>query len=184
MFYFCTVNFGKILIQKPKPFLKLDDNILTFKRIWNQIIPRTKLFLPKEYISDIFENLTKLETLVSIGTKVEIDVARIFCCNNLAQIDRFFYCKKFGDFSTNINCGGVKVPDNTACQWTIHSNILFQEIANTLCNVLMATSKYPGFDMDKKICNCSRYYWHLYTPRSDKEQEQENKYFDIDGYFR
>ena len=67
---------------------------------------------------------------------------------------------------------------------TIHSNILFQEIVNTLCNVLMVISKYPGFGMDKKIRNCSCYYWHLYTPRSDKEQEQENKYFDFDSYFR
>ena len=65
---------------------------------------------------------------------------------------------KYSEILVDINCGGVKVPDDTACQWTIHSNILFQEIVNNLCNVLMAISKYPGFGMDKKICNCSCYY--------------------------
>ena len=66
-----------------------------------------------------------------------------------------FYYGEFGDYTAEINHGSLKVPNDNACQWTIFSYILFNEIVSkvcrkSLCNVLMLISESFNFNMERK----------------------------------
>ena len=68
----------------------------------------------------------ELETPVSIDAKTTLFcIVRYVSHNNLVNEATFSYYEKFGDFSRDINRGGLKVPGDTACQWTIYSYIFF-----------------------------------------------------------
>ena len=46
------------------------------------------------------------------------------------QEEARFYYGEFGDFTAEINRGGLKIPNGNVCQWTIFSYILFNEIVS------------------------------------------------------
>ena len=62
------------------------------------------------------------------------------------QEEAKFYYGEFGDYTAEINCGGLKIPNDNVCQWTIFCYRLFNEIIckvcrKSLCNVLMLISQ-------------------------------------------
>ena len=93
------------------------------------------------------------------------------------------YYKKYGSFTDNLNRGGLSIPGDSACQWTIFSYIIFKVVADHVCrkslsNVLMLVSELHMFNMNKRhayaLANTLfNNYFHLYTPPSGKEPKQK-----------
>ena len=82
-----------------------------------------------------------------------------------------------------INRGGLAIPGDSVCQWSIFSYILFHEVANnvcrkSLCNSLMLISEYYNLNLEKhhgKIMSniLLKNRCNLFTPRSSKECNQK-----------
>ena len=59
------------------------------------------------------------------------------------------YHEKYGDFINDVNRGGLKIPGDSFCQWTIFSYIVFHEVVNDCCrtcNLLMMMAEFYSFD--------------------------------------
>ena len=79
----------------------------------------------------------------------------------------------------NMNRGGLKVPDDACCQWTILCYIMFYAVKdvaclNSLIKIFALVSKSYSFDITdiqcRQLCNIFfKNYSLLYSPRSDKE---------------
>ena len=59
---------------------------------------------------------------ISIDKKAAlVYIAGYVCQNVLVSENAFSYYEKFRDFRRDINCRGVKIAGDMACQWTIYS---------------------------------------------------------------
>ena len=77
----------------------------------------------------------------------------------------------------------LMIPDDSVCQWTIFSYILFHEVVNdccctSLCNLLMMIAEFYSFYVSRQhdimLCNILfNNYCILYSPLSTKEPKQK-----------
>ena len=77
-----------------------------------------------------------------------------------------FYYGESCDYTAEINCGGLKIPNDNVCQWTIFSYILFNEIVCKVCRKSLCNVLFHFQAFFKKTV-------HLYAPRSSKEPQQK-----------
>ena len=55
------------------------------------------------------------------------------------------YHEKYGDFNNDVNRGGLKIPGDSVCQWTIFSYIVVNDCCRA-CNLLMMMAEFYSFD--------------------------------------
>ena len=49
--------------------------------------------------------------------------------------DTFFYFERYGSYTRALNRGGLSIPGDSACQWTIFCYIIFNSIKDHVCRV-------------------------------------------------
>ena len=86
-------------------------------------------------------------------------------------------------FFNDLNRDGLKIPEDSACQWSFYSYVMFREVVLStcrisLCNILMVISEFHELNMERKygmvMANILfNNHAHLYTPRSSKERKQK-----------
>ncbi|XP_076437845.1 uncharacterized protein LOC143277020 [Babylonia areolata] len=90
-----------------------------------------------------------------------------------------FYFDKYGQYTKSLDRGGLKVPSDRACQWTIFSFIIFNVVKNSVCRhsfmrIALALSDMYEFHMKERhariVANILiKNYCRDATPRSTKE---------------
>ena len=142
-------------------------------------------YLLDENASEVFLNLAQLEERVPNDVKMAlIDIAGYVIRNSESEYnDTTNYMLQYGDYLNEVNRGGLAIPGDSVCQWSIFCYILFHEIANkvcrkSLCNSLMMISEYYTLNIEKRhgIIMSSillKNHCILFTPRSSKESKQK-----------
>ena len=138
-----------------------------------------------ESAAEIFENLPELENKLQNDVKAAlVYVAGYVVKNDVTEsAGTNFYFMEYGDYTAELNRGGLTIPKDNICQWTFFSYIIFHDIVNkicrkSLCNVLMLISEYYSLNMEKKhgmkLANILlKNHTKLYSPRCSKEAKQK-----------
>ena len=186
--YFINVQqvLEKVSIYKTKLMLKIDTDVIeTLKNLDCGHTCKKCGYLPNEAVCDMLENLPELERYLDIDTKMSLVYISGYICrqDDDNDDDTYFIYEKFGDFVRDINRGGLKIPGDMICQWTIYSYIIFHEVVKetcrtSLCNLLMMIAEYYGLNINKKhgriMANILfKNYCVLYSPHSDREPNQK-----------
>ena len=90
-----------------------------------------------------------------------------------------FYHQEFGGYTDSLDRGGLNIPSDKACQWAIHSYIMFTVVKDRVCrssfmNIALALSDMCEFEMEVRH---ARILTNIFiknhcvaaTPRSTKE---------------
>ena len=184
--YFVTVMgvMEKVAINTAKLFLKFNDreDLSEFASVHEC---SKCSFVPSEDFWKILENIDCIEDILTKDSVMGLIyvagyVTRKHCS---AEEDSTFYFEKYGDFLRSINNGGLKVPGDMFCQWTIQSYIVFQKHANDVCRnslvkLLMSLAERSSFFVTEQHARVLsnvllKNYCALYTPRSGKEPKQK-----------
>ena len=75
-----------------------------------------------------------------------------------SKFDTSFYFEKYGDYTKELNCGGLKIPTDHTCQWLFFCFILFHTLKENVChrsssNIFMLISDFHFFQHGKKACS-------------------------------
>lgn len=139
-----------------------------------------------EKACEAVDNLEELETLVPSETKSALVYIAGYVTRKDAEVDGVTqlglttsYHEKYGMFMDSLDRGGLNVPSDTACQWTIVCFILFSIVKGSVCrrsftNIAMALSDMFEFDMEERHARIlSNIFLNNHctaaTPRSTKE---------------
>ena len=142
-------------------------------------------FLLSEDMCDVFDKLPELENDLAMDTKMALfHIAGYIVRKDEVSDHTFSYHEKYGNFTDDLNRGGLQIPGDSACQWIFYCYIMFHEVVNavcrtSLCNLLMSISDFYGLNMQRKhgmiMANVLfKNYCYLYSPRSEKEPKQKN----------
>lgn len=139
-----------------------------------------------EKASETFDNLEELESSVSSETKSVLVYVAGYVTRKDKELDEMslleqttFYYQKYGDYTNSLDRGGLNIPSDRACQWTILSFILFNVVKDSVCRksfckLTMALSDNFDFEMEERhgriISNIFlKNFCYSSTPRSSKE---------------
>lgn len=132
------------------------------------------------------DNLEELEASVPPETKsVLVYIAGYITRKDpeedeLSQLDQTtFYFQQFGKYTDSLDRGGLNIPSDRACQWTIFCYVLFNVVKASVCQrsfmkIAMTVSDELQFQMEERhariISNIFlRNFCCASTPRSTKE---------------
>ena len=98
--------------------------------------------------------------------------------------DTFSYYEKYGDYTALLDHGGLRIPEDSVCQWTFFSYIMFQLVKTKVCRTSLTTiflqiSDAYNFKLQESCC---RILVNLFinkfckesTPLLRKEAKQKN----------
>ena len=144
-------------------------------------------YLLDECASEIFDNLNELESSLSEDIKSTLFyilgyVARHdkqYFTENFEDGETKFYYETYGKYTQELNRGGLNIPPDRICQWSIFCYILFNVVKNnvcrkSMCNLCMLISEHYDFCMERRHGNIlSNIFFKNYcleeTTRSGKE---------------
>ena len=135
---------------------------------------------------ETLDSIEQLEASVSVETlKALVYIAGYITrhdpeLNEDSSLDvTMFYYERFGGYFKDLDFGGLKVPTDNACQWTIYVYILFSVVKDSvcrtsLCNLAISISDTFKFHMEMRharILSNILLKNHCFqeTPRSSKE---------------
>ena len=91
-------------------------------------------YLLDENACDVFDNLPELENNLPRDVKAGlVYIAGYVVRNDEDTPGTQYYYSEYGDYTAEINRGGLKIPADNVCQWSIFSYIVFHEIVNKVC---------------------------------------------------
>ena len=134
-----------------------------------------------EQAAEVFDNLEELESSIDADTKTVLVHIAGYVTRNDAENENetTFYYEMHGGFTESLNRGGLKIPTDSACQWTIFCYIIFLSVKYFVCRksfskLAMQISKDYNFDMSDRHGNilANTFLKRLSlisTPRSSKE---------------
>ena len=103
--------------------------------------------------------------------------------NELLQTTTMFYYEKYGQFTKDLDRGGLKIPTDKTCQWVNFCFLLFDAVRDRICRrslscIFLKISKLYSFDMTRKNAEVLsnifiKNYCRTCTPRSGKEPSQK-----------
>ena len=189
--YFITAQncLEKLEINKTRLLLKLNADVSNFPVDIGHHCQKCG-YCMDEKASSTFEDLEKLEDHISSETKISL-------CHIAGYVTRHddveseesllntttFYFQRYGSFTSSLGRGGLKVPTDSACQWTFFSYIMFNVVKNHVCrkslaNLFMVVSEMHSLNMQRKhalILSNIFFKNHCIqrTPRSSKEEKQK-----------
>ena len=133
--YFITVQgvLEKVCIMKTKLLLNLGTDVDNFTVESGHSCARCGFLLTEE-MCEIFHDLAKLEETLDMDTKMALIYSAGYIIRKDIESDGSQeYYKKYGSFTDNLNRGGLSIPGDSACQWTIFSYIFFTVVADHVC---------------------------------------------------
>lgn len=139
-----------------------------------------------ERACETFDNLEELEASVSKETLSVLVYIAGYVTRHDAAADEAssldmttFYYERYGAYTADMDRGGLKVPSDRACQWTIFTYILFSVVKasvcrSSLCKLAMTLSDTFKFHVEERhariLANILiKNYCVASTPRSSKE---------------
>ena len=148
--YFITVQqvLEEVSIYKCKLPLQLDGGAVSSISLEPGHSCSKCGFLLSEDMCDVFDKLPELENDLSMDTKMALfHIAGYIGRKDEVSDDTFSYQEKYGNFTDDLNRGGLQIPGDSACQWIFYCYIMFHEVANavcrtSLCNLLMSISDF------------------------------------------
>ena len=94
-----------------------------------------------------------------------------------------FYSVKYGQYTSNLDRGLLKIPHDRACQWVFFSYVMFSVVKekvcrSSLCSIFMEISDHFQFNMKKShgtaLANIFlKQLCKSVTPRDGKESKQK-----------
>lgn len=188
--YFLSVQqvMEKLSINKTKLLLRLNENVHNLDVVNGHQCDNCG-YLLDEKSAEVFDNMPELEEKISKETKMSLVHMAGYVTRHddlsereLLDVTTFYY-QKYGDYTKSLDRGGLKVPSDTACQWTFFCHILFSCVKDQVCrtslaNLFMMISDMHTFNMNRKHANIlSNIFFKNYciesTPRSSKEPNQK-----------
>ena len=139
-----------------------------------------------EEASEVFDGLPELGDFVALNVKMSLVYIAGYVTrkdHTKSDYDLFghttFHYKKYGDYAQALDCGGLNVPTDHACQWAFFCFIMFHAVKinvcrKSLCNVFKLISDFYDFSMKDRHCTVlSNIFLNKFclktTPRSGKE---------------
>ena len=185
--YFISVQqvLEKLSIKKTSLLLSLQCDIESFN-VESGHECSSCGYLLDEKGAEVFDNLEELEASVSEDTKQ----AMIYVAGYIVRYDEAlsetqlldvttFYHQKYGSYINALDRGGLRIPSDRACQWTLFSFIIFNAVKEHVCrtslaNIFMSISEFHSFNMERRhgiiLANILlKNYCAQETPRSGKE---------------
>ena len=102
--------------------------------------------------------------------------------DHLLDVTTFYY-QKYRDFTKELDRGGLNIPSDSSCQWSIFCYLMFNQVKHSVCqkslsNLFMVVSDMHTFNMKR---NHARILSNIFfknhcaqnTPRSTKEAKQK-----------
>ena len=95
--------------------------------------------------------------------------------------DTFFHYGNYGNFTSALDCGGLKIPSNTICEWVFLSYILFNYVGTSnfcryplSCLFIDIACTYDFTIITRNHCHILQNilfnsYCYMHSPASDKE---------------
>lgn len=178
----------KLDISKTKHLLKLSEDVRNINADAGHQCCKCKFSFNGFYF-ETFDNLPALEQIIPTGTKMAlVHVAGYVTRKDELTEEQLFevqsqYYQEYGSFTQSLDRGGLKVPSDTACQWTFFSFIMFNAVKENVCRTslakcFMSISDSYDFKMETSHANIlSNIFFKNYctqsTPRSSKEPRQK-----------
>ncbi|XP_066923516.1 uncharacterized protein [Clytia hemisphaerica] len=189
--YFITAQqvLEKLDIKKTKLLLKLNVDLSVLRAEPGHCCDKCFFALDRDGIS-LLNQLEEEEMSIPVETKMSL----IYMAGYVARKDEMseqelfdatmFYAQKYGKYLHELDRGGLKIPTDTICQWTMFSYIMFNHIRHLVCrtslsDVLMSIAHTYAFDSITKnnAMILSNIFLNNFcksqTPRSSKEASQK-----------
>ena len=128
------------------------------------------------------DNIAELEALVPAATKSVLVYIAGYVTRKDVDGDSAFdtsYYEEFGEYTRSLDRGGLKIPSDRSCQWTILCYVLFNVVKASVCQrsfmrIAMMLSDEMEFQMEERhariISNIFlKNFCCASTPRSTKE---------------
>ena len=150
--YFITVQqvIEKLNIQKTKLLLQTTSSIDNLPEETGHQCSQCDYNLDEEG-SEIFDNIANLENSITIDTKMALVYIAGYVTRKDSELTESelldvttFYFGKYGEYTDNLDRGGLNIPNDSACQWTFFSYSLFVGVKDKVCRSslsLLLTSK-------------------------------------------
>ena len=133
--------------------------------------------------SEVFDNLETLENSIPDETKAALVYITGYVTRRDDEMNdqesTHFYFDKYGSYQKILDRGGLKIPQDNACQWCFFCYALFLTVKDDVCrkslsSLFMLISEYHFFEMEERHCfTLSNIFFNnlckLVTPRSNKE---------------
>ncbi|XP_066911172.1 uncharacterized protein [Clytia hemisphaerica] len=189
--YFITAQqvLEKLDIKKTKLLLKLNVDLSVLRAEPGHCCDKCFFALDRDGIS-LLNQLEEEEMSIPVKTKMSL----IYMAGYVARKDEMseqelfdatmFYAQKYGKYLHELDRGGLKIPTDTICQWTMFSYIMFNHIRHLVCrtslsDVLMSIAHTYAFGSITKnnAMILSNIFLNNFcksqTPRSSKEASQK-----------
>lgn len=189
--YFLSVQqvLEKLDIQKTKLLLKLNADVDNLDVNHGHECEKCE-FLLDNTSSKTFDHLNELEDRIPKETKISLVHMAGYVTRHDKELDEIesletttFYFDKYGSFTKSLDRGGLKIPTDSACQWTFFCFIMFNLVKDQVCrksltDLFIQISEVHDFGMKEhhgKIL--SNIFFKNYclqeTPISSKEPKQK-----------
>jgi hypothetical protein len=139
-----------------------------------------------EKACEAVDNLEELEASISVETKSVLIYIAGYVTRKDPELDEVsqlgqttFYFEKFGQYTNSLDRGGLNIPSDRSCQWTIFSFILFNVVKDSVCRksfskIALTLSDTFEFEMEERHARILsnifiKNYCSSSTPRSTKE---------------
>ena len=115
-------------------------------------------FLLDENSAEISDGLPELESSVPSTKKIFVYIAGYTTHNDSGSSEEkllnetTFYHQKYGQYLDAMGRGGLNIPTDNTCQWSIFCFALFNTVKEkvckkSFCNLCMMVSEYHDFEM-------------------------------------
>ena len=138
---------------------------------------------------DVIASVQEIEHKIENETKQSlVYIAGYLARNSELNEDELFesttfYHQTYGSYLDELDRGGLQIPTDTVCQWTIFCYCMFEVVKdhvcrNSLADLFMTVSNMHSLDQNlkraKTLTNIfSNNHCRLTTPRSKKEPSQK-----------
>jgi len=150
----------KLHISKTRLLLKFDVDISQYSVDIGHHCERCGYWMD-EKASETFDCLEQLKDTLSHATKMSLVHIAGYVTRKDDEIDEeqllnetTFYYQKYGEFTNSLDRGGLKVPTDSACQWTFFCYLMFNVVKDKVCrtslaNLFMVVSDMHTFNMQR-----------------------------------
>ena len=190
--YFISVQqvIEKLNINKTKLLLRLDaESVANLNVLAGHQCSKCG-YLLDEKSSEVFDALETLDEKLCTETKMSLVHIAGYVTRNDEALDEdhlldvtTFYYQKYGDFTKELDRGGLNIPSDSSCQWSIFCYLMFNQVKHSVCqkslsNLFMVVSDMHTFNMKR---NHARILSNIFfknhcvqnTPCSTKEAKQK-----------
>lgn len=125
----------KVNISKTKVLLRLNVDLDDLNAFTGHMCEKCGYKLTQDECST-FDSLPDLESKL----KDEIKGALVYIAGYVfrhddedPEEDSHVYFETYGDYTAGLDRGGLHIPNDSQCQWTIYSYMIFQLVVNSVC---------------------------------------------------